>query len=120
MNYSCICLQHRVDIAFIFFYIIKIYWGALPRPNPPRNSRSPVPGPISAFLSPGAGGPPGPRLYPARSSAGREPSLFPPVPVGLGLAVSGLGCRFKVDGTISGGKCKYARRYSIPSLVKYQ
>ncbi|OXU22390.1 hypothetical protein TSAR_005082 [Trichomalopsis sarcophagae] len=74
--------------------------GAFPRPKPPRNSSSPAPAPTSAFLSPG---PAGPRLYPARSSAGLEVSLLGPVG-GLSLALSEVGFLFRVAGTISGGR----------------
>lgn len=37
------------------------------------------------------------------------------LPFGLGLAVSDLACRRRVDGTISGGRCRYSLRYVIPS-----
>ncbi|CAD1479201.1 unnamed protein product, partial [Heterotrigona itama] len=72
----------------IFIYLtLKNYCG-LPRPKPPRNSTSPVPAPTSAFLSPGPVGPPGPRLYPERSSVGLD-SLRAPV-AGLGRVLSDL------------------------------
>lgn len=81
------------------------------------NSKSAVPAPTSAFLSelPGA---PGALRYAVLSSAVRVPSLRGPA-AGLGLANSGLVCLFNVDGTISGGKCKYVLKYSIPSFVRY-
>lgn len=53
------------------------------------NSKSPVPAPTSAFLSPPAGPEAGTRLYAVRSSAGRPDSARGPA-AGRGLAVSGL------------------------------
>lgn len=89
-----------MDYERFIYFTLKHYCG-LPRPKPPRNSTSPVPAPTSAFLSPV--GPPGPRLYPARSSVGLDVSLLVAA-AGRGLVVSDLVCLFKVEGTISGGR----------------
>jgi len=62
------------------------------------NSTSPLPAPASAFLSGPAELGTGARLYAALSSAVLDPSDLGAV--GRGRAVSGLVCRFNVDGTI--------------------
>jgi len=63
------------------------------------------PGPAAPVLS--APSAPGARLYAARSPSSRFSRRSPPKPrrspPALGLA-SGLCCRFRVEGTISGGR----------------
>lgn len=77
-----------------------------------------MPAPTSPFLS-GPPEPPGLRRYADRSSPVLEASPERGIAVGRGRAVSERVARFRVDGTISGGKCKYVRKYSMPSFVKY-
>lgn len=81
------------------------------------NSTPADPGPTSAFLSMPPGAPVGARRYADRSSAERAgPSGLPTAPR---RTVSGRTERLRVAGTISGGKCRKMRRYSMPSLVRY-
>jgi hypothetical protein len=89
---------------------LKDTWGVKKRLT---NSRSPAPAPTSAFLS---CWPPGARLYCCRSSPPLGPSERAADRVGR---ASDLVVFFNVDGTISGGKCKYCRKYSMPSFVRY-
>ena len=51
----------------------------------------------------------------------RPDSICLPYPsFGLGLAVSGRVCRFRVAGTISAGKWRKSLKYWMPSFVRYQ
>uniref|UniRef100_A0A182UGI0 Uncharacterized protein n=1 Tax=Anopheles melas TaxID=34690 RepID=A0A182UGI0_9DIPT len=78
---------------------------------------SPAPTPTSPFLSAGVAC--CMRRYAWRSSPVFGPSGRGPAWVRARCG-SERAARFSVDGTISDGRCRKARRYSIPSLVRYQ